>query len=174
MAGGTLNKVMLIGRLGKDPELTYTTSQRAVAKFSLATNETWKDRDGNQQESTDWHNIVVWDKLAEIASEWLKKGSHVYIEGRISTRSWEDSESKKHYITEIVGTSLQMLGSKSSGGAPPMPDDSDAPPQRRETHKPPESSPKTPKASSDEAPRTQRTEKDPETQEKGASDDLPF
>ncbi|MCC7431388.1 single-stranded DNA-binding protein [bacterium] len=173
MAGGTLNKVMLIGRLGKDPELSYTTSQRAVAKFSLATNETWKDRDGNQQESTDWHNIVVWDKLAEIASEWLKKGSHVYIEGRISTRSWDDSEGKKHYITEIVGTSLQMLGSKTSGGVP-MPDDSDAPPQRRETHRPPESSPKTPKASSDEAPRTQRTEKDPETQEKGASDDLPF
>ena len=111
----SLNKVMLIGNLGKDPELRYTTSGVAVATFSLATNETWKDQDGNQQERTEWHNIVAWKKLAEICGEWLKKGKKVYIEGRIQTRSYDDKNTgAKRYITEIVADNMIMLDSKGS------------------------------------------------------------
>ena len=109
----SLNKVMLIGNLGKDPELRYTTSGVAVATFSLATNESWKDQDGNLQERTEWHNIVAWRKLAEICGEWLKKGKKVYIEGRIQTRSYDDKNTgSKKYITEIVADSMIMLDSK--------------------------------------------------------------
>ncbi len=109
----SLNKVMLIGNLGKDPELRYTSSGVAVATFSLATNESWKDQDGNTQERTEWHNIVAWRKLAEICGEWLKKGKKVYIEGRIQTRSYDDKNTgTKKYITEIVADSMIMLDSK--------------------------------------------------------------
>ena len=117
----SLNRVMLIGNLGKDPELRYTTSGVAVATFSVATNESWKDQDGNQQERTEWHNIVAWKKLAEICAEWLKKGKKVYIEGRIQTRSYDDKNTgAKKYITEIVAENMIMLdsrGSESSSGA---------------------------------------------------------
>lgn len=106
----SLNKVQLIGNLGKDPELRYTTSGVAVATFSLATSDTWKDQDGNVQERTEWHNIVAWRKLAEICGEWLKKGKKVYIEGRIQTRSYDDKNTgQKRYITEIVADNLIML-----------------------------------------------------------------
>ncbi|HEX9657893.1 MAG TPA: single-stranded DNA-binding protein [Bacteroidota bacterium] len=109
----SLNKVMLIGNLGKDPELRYTTSGVAVATFSLATNESWKDQDGNAQERTEWHNIVAWRKLAEICAEWLKKGKKVYIEGRIQTRSYDDKNTgAKKYITEIVADNMIMLDSR--------------------------------------------------------------
>jgi single-strand DNA-binding protein len=109
----SLNKVMLIGNLGKDPELRYTSSGVAVATFSLATNESWKDQDGNTQERTEWHNIVTWRKLAEICGEWLKKGKKVYIEGRIQTRSYDDKNTgTKKYITEIVADSMIMLDSR--------------------------------------------------------------
>ena len=109
----SLNRVMLIGNLGKDPELRYTTSGVAVATFSLATNESWKDQDGNQQERTEWHNIVAWKKLAEICAEWLKKGKKVYIEGRIQTRSYDDKNTgAKKYMTEIVADNMIMLDSK--------------------------------------------------------------
>ncbi len=112
----SLNKVMLIGNLGKDPELRYTTSGVAVATFSLATNESWKDQDGNLQERTEWHNIVAWRKLAEICGEWLKKGKKVYIEGRIQTRSYDDKNTgAKRYITEIVADNMIMLDSKGEG-----------------------------------------------------------
>jgi single-strand DNA-binding protein len=112
----SLNKVMLIGNLGKDPELRYTSSGVAVATFSLATNESWKDQDGNTQERTEWHNIVAWRKLAEICGEWLKKGKKIYIEGRIQTRSYDDKNTgTKKYITEIVADSMIMLDSR--GGA---------------------------------------------------------
>jgi single-strand DNA-binding protein len=117
----SLNKVMLIGNLGKDPELRYTTSGVAVATFSLATNESWKDQDGNLQERTEWHNIVAWKKLAEICGEWLKKGKKVYIEGRIQTRSYDDKNTgTKKYITEIVAENMIMLdykGAPENGGA---------------------------------------------------------
>jgi single-strand DNA-binding protein len=119
----SLNKVMLIGNLGRDPELRYTTSGVAVATFGLATNESWRDQDGNVQEKTEWHNIVAWRKLAEICGEWLKKGKKVYVEGRLQTRSYDDRNTgTKKYMTEIVADSIIMLdsrGTTAEGGGPP-------------------------------------------------------
>ncbi len=109
---GTVNKVILLGRLGKDPDLRYTPSGAAVATFSLATNLVWKDQDGNQKELTEWHRIVAWRKLAEIASNYLKKGSLVYIEGRLQTRSWNDKNNVTRYTTEVVADNLTMVGPK--------------------------------------------------------------
>ena len=107
----SVNKVILLGHLGKDPEMKYTPSGQAVTKFSLATSERWKDKgNGELQERTEWHNIVCWAKLAETASQYLTKGSGVYIEGRIQTRSWEDKENKKHYMTEIIATEMVFTG----------------------------------------------------------------
>ena len=128
----SLNKVMLIGHLGKDPELKYTPGGAAVATFSLATNESYKDKDGNQQEKTEWHRLVVWNKQAEIAAEYLKKGQQIFAEGKLQTRTWE-KDGQKHYMTEIVVFNFQMLGRKGEGGgsAPdvPLPSDDMAPPQ---------------------------------------------
>jgi single-strand DNA-binding protein len=107
-----LNKVLLIGRLGQDPELKYTQSGIAVVKFTLATNQQWKDQDGNTQDKTEWHNVVAWRRLAEICAEYLKKGSKVYLEGALSTSSWEDENKKKHYRTEVVLNDMIMLDSK--------------------------------------------------------------
>jgi single-strand DNA-binding protein len=115
MARG-LNKVMLIGNLGKDPELKYTNSGVAVATFSIATPDSWKDQEGNVQDRTEWHNIVAWRKLAEICGEYLKKGKKVYIEGKLQTRSYEKDGVKK-YITEIVADQLVMLDSGGGGNA---------------------------------------------------------
>jgi single-strand DNA-binding protein len=112
----SVNKVILIGNLGKDPELKYTPSGTAVAKFSLATNERFKDKSGEWQDRTEWHNIVAWQRTAEIAAEYLKKGRTVYIEGRIQTRSWEDKEGQKRYTTEIVAQDLVLLGGGREGG----------------------------------------------------------
>lgn len=112
MAG--LNKVMLIGRLGKDPEIRYMPSGKAVANFSMATSETWKDKQtGERREATEWHNIVMFDRLAEIAGEYLRKGGQCYIEGKLTTRKWQDKEGRDRWTTEIVASSLQLLGSKS-------------------------------------------------------------
>ncbi|MCF6180039.1 MAG: single-stranded DNA-binding protein [Geopsychrobacter sp.] len=108
----SVNKVILVGNLGKDPELRYTPSGAAVATFSLATTERYKDRDGNRQEKTEWHNIVVWRQLAEICGKFLHKGKQVYIEGKIQTRSYDDRDGNKRYMTEIVADQMQMLGSK--------------------------------------------------------------
>lgn len=113
----SLNKVMLIGHLGKDPELKYTSSGIAVVNFSMATNEAWKDQDGNLQERTEWHNIVAWRRLAEICGEYLKKGKRVYIEGRIQTRNYDDKNGVKRYVTEIVADDLIMLDGGGSGAA---------------------------------------------------------
>ncbi|MDT8421891.1 MAG: single-stranded DNA-binding protein [Desulfuromonadales bacterium] len=112
----SVNKVILVGNLGKDPELRYTPSGAAVATFSLATTERYKDRDGNRQEKTEWHNVVVWRQLAEICGKYLHKGKQVYIEGRIQTRSYDDRDGNKRYITEIVADQMQMLGSAGEGG----------------------------------------------------------
>jgi single-strand DNA-binding protein len=106
----SVNKVILVGNLGKDPELRYTASGTAVANFSLATTERFKDRDGNSQEKTEWHNIVAWRQLAEICGKYLTKGRQVYIEGKIQTRSYEDRDGNKRYVTEIVADQMQMLG----------------------------------------------------------------
>ena len=106
----SVNKVILVGNLGKDPELRYTASGTAVATFSLATSERYKDRDGSQQEKTEWHNIVAWRQLAEICGKYLHKGKQVFIEGKIQTRSYDDRDGNKRYITEIVVDQMQMLG----------------------------------------------------------------
>ncbi len=119
MAGKSLNKVMLIGNLGKDPELSYTPSGIALAKFSIATNERWKDNEGNFQERTEWHNIIAWRKLAEICGQYLKKGRKVYLEGKLQTRSWDDKNTgAKRYATEIIADDMIMLDAK--GGAMEM------------------------------------------------------
>ncbi len=110
-----LNKAMLIGRLGQDPELKYTQSGVAVVSFSVATGMKWKDQEGNWQERTEWHNAKAWRGLAETCSNYLKKGSKVYIEGRLETSNWEDENKKKHYKTEIVIDEMIMLDSKGSG-----------------------------------------------------------
>jgi len=112
VARGTVNKVILIGRLGSDPELRYTPNGDAVANFRVATNRVWKNQEGNQQERTEWHRIVAWRKLAERCGEFLKKGSHVYIEGRLETRSWDDKNGNKRYVTEIIANQMQMLEAK--------------------------------------------------------------
>jgi single-strand DNA-binding protein len=130
MAKGTVNKVILIGRLGADPELKYTPSGAAVANFNIATNEAWKDKDGNWQDHTEWHRIVLWHQLAERANEYVKKGHRIYIEGRLRTRSWEDKDGVKRYTTEVVAQSMQYLESRDSSGdtgstLPPPPSDED-------------------------------------------------
>ena len=111
----SVNKVILVGRLGKDVDLRFTKSGTAVASFSLATDERYKDRDGNQQSRTEWHNIVAWRQLAEICGKFLHKGKQVYIEGKIQTRSYDDRDGNKRYITEIVADQMQMLGGREDG-----------------------------------------------------------
>ena len=118
----SVNKVILIGNLGADPETRYLPSGDAVANIRIATSEKWKDKSGEQQEHTEWHRIAFFGKLAEIAGEYLKKGSPVYIEGRIRTRKWQDKEGQDKYSTEIVADRMQMLGGRGggSGGSEPM------------------------------------------------------
>ena len=110
MAG--INKVILVGNLGKDPETRYLESGVAVTSFSLATTESYKDKTGTRVNQTEWHNVVLWRGLAEVAEKYLKKGSQVYIEGKIRSRSWEDKEGNKRYTTEIIGDNMTMLGGK--------------------------------------------------------------
>jgi len=121
----SVNKVILVGNLGKDPELRYTPSGAAVATFPLATSERFKNRNGEQQEKTEWHNIVAWRNLAEICGKYLHKGRQVYIEGRIQTRSYDDRDGNRRYITEIVADQMQMLGrpGEESSGRSSGPDD---------------------------------------------------
>jgi single-strand DNA-binding protein len=116
-AQSMLNKVMLIGRLGRDPETRYTSGGQAVANFSVATDETYKDRNGERQKRTEWHKIVVWGKQAEIAQQYLKKGSLIFIEGRIQSREWQDKEGQKRTSFEIVATNFRMLGGRGEGMA---------------------------------------------------------
>ena len=121
---GNLNKVMLIGRLGKDPEIRYTQSGSAVANFTLATSENWVDPQGQRKEKTEWHSVVAWNKLADLVQSYLKQGSQVYIEGKLQTRSWDDAQTgQKRYKTEISARTLQFLDSRPSdaGGSPQRP-----------------------------------------------------
>ncbi|MFL6438243.1 MAG: single-stranded DNA-binding protein [Terriglobales bacterium] len=112
----SVNKVILVGNLGKDPEIKYTPSGVAQAKFSLATNESYKDKSGQWQERTEWHNIVAWQRMAEIIGEYVKKGSKIYIEGRLQTSSWDDKETgQKKYKTEIIANELVLLGGRGEG-----------------------------------------------------------
>lgn len=112
----SLNKAMIIGRLGQDPDVRYTQSNTAVANLSVATSERYKDKSGEWKENTEWHRVVAWGRLAEICQEYLKKGSQVYIEGPIQTRSWEDKDGQTKYTTEIKALTMTMLDSKGSGG----------------------------------------------------------
>ena len=113
----SVNKAILIGHLGKDPEVRYMPNGEAVANVTLATSETWKDKTGEKQERTEWHNIVFYKRLAEIAGQYLKKGSQIYVEGRITTEKWQDKEGKDRYTTKIVANEMKMLGGKSSGSS---------------------------------------------------------
>ena len=135
MARG-INKAILIGNLGADPELKYTASGTPMCTFRIATSESFKDREGNQQERTEWHRVVAWGKLGEIAAQYLSKGRQVYIEGRISYRTWDKDDGTKGYMTDIVARDIQFLGSGQGGGqggggggggdysgGPPTPDD---------------------------------------------------
>lgn len=143
----SVNKVILIGNLGKDPEVRYVNESTPVANFTLATTESYKDKNGNRQDVTEWHNIVVWRGLAEIAEKYLKKGKQIYVEGRIRTRSYDDKEGIKRYVTEIVADTLNMLGKREGA------DDESRPAAQ---------------------PQNQRTEAAPATDQVPIDDDLPF
>lgn len=141
-----LNKVMLIGRLGRDPEIRYTNSGSAVANFSLATTDTWKDKGGQRQERTEWHNIVAWGRLADFSQNYLKKGKLIYVEGRLQTRDWTDNQNVKHWKTETVANTINFMeklgegegrgqdqGAPQGGGTPyedPGPQDPGPPPEQ--------------------------------------------
>jgi len=127
MAG--VNKVILVGHLGADPELRYTPSGQGVCELRVATSESWNDKNGQKQERTEWHRIVVWGKRAEICSKYLNKGRQVFVEGRLQTRSYDDKEGHKRYTTEIIANDVQFLGGgKGEGGARPGGAATDAPP----------------------------------------------
>jgi single-strand DNA-binding protein len=129
MARG-INKVILVGNLGRDPEVRYSPNGQAVANITLATSESWKDKTtGDKQEKTEWHRVVFFGKLAEIAGEYLKKGAQVYVEGRLQTRKWQDKDGADRYTTEIVANEMQMLGSRSGQGAPSSDFNQDQPPE---------------------------------------------
>jgi single-strand DNA-binding protein len=112
----SVNKVILVGNLGRDPELRYIPSGQAVANFTLATNDRWRDKEGNNQERTEWHRIVVWGKSAENCAQYLQKGRSVYIEGRLQTREWEDKDGNKRQTTETIAQTVQFLGGRGGGG----------------------------------------------------------
>jgi len=116
----SINKVILVGNLGKDPECRFMPNGEAVANFSIATTDSWKDKAGAKQERTEWHNIVAYKKLAEIIGEYLKSGSSVYIEGRLQTRKWQTKEGQDRYTTEIIADTMQMLGGKPTGESAPQ------------------------------------------------------
>ena len=129
-----INKVILVGNLGADPETKYGPSGDAITNLRIATSESWTDKNtGQKQERTEWHRVVVFKKLAEIAAEYLRKGSQVYIEGSLRTRKWQDKEGRDQYTTEIVANDMTMLGGKGGGDAPA--------PERRQERKPPETAP---------------------------------
>jgi single-strand DNA-binding protein len=128
-----LNKVMLIGRLGRDPEIRYTKGGSAVANIRMATTDFWKDKQGNRQERTEWHTVVAWGRLADLAQNYLKKGRLVYVEGRLQTRDWTDNQNVKRYATEIVANNIQFLERREEGAQ-----GGGAPRQEREAPPPPE------------------------------------
>ena len=136
MAGRGVNKVILIGNLGSDPEVKYIPNGSAVANFSLATSESWTDKSsGERQERTEWHRLVLWRKLAEIAGQYLKKGGKIYVEGKLQTRSWDDQSGQKRYTTEVVVDEMQMLDGRGEGGSSSAPS-GDPGPGAMESHAP--------------------------------------
>lgn len=113
----SVNKVILLGRLGANPEIRYTPSGAPVANFNIATSESWNDKGGQKQERTEWHRIVVWNKLAELCNQYLAKGRQVYLEGRLQTRQWDDKDGNKRYTTEVVASTVQFLGATNQGAS---------------------------------------------------------
>ncbi len=148
----SVNKVILVGNVGKDPEVRHLDTGVAVANFSLATSESYTAKNGEKVSTTEWHNIVLWRKLAEIAEKWIKKGDQLYIEGKIRTRSYDDKEGNKRYMTEIYGDTLRMLGKKSSPSEPSS----------------------NTSAATTSVPPTEQKPVDPETNDDSGEDDLPF
>lgn len=126
---GSVNKVILIGNLGADPEVRFTPGGQSVCNFRIATSETWNDKQGKKQERTEWHRIAVWGKLAELCGEYLKKGRQCYVEGKLQTREWTDKENKKNFSTEIIAHSVTFLGGGGGdkGARPPTPEDGATP-----------------------------------------------
>ena len=116
-SGMSVNKVILVGRLGQNPEVRYTPSGSAVANFSVATNEAWTDKSGQKQERTEWHRVVVWGKLAELCNQYLQKGRQCYVEGRLQTREWADKDGVKKYSTEVQAQTVQFLGADRAAGS---------------------------------------------------------
>jgi single-strand DNA-binding protein len=147
-----VNKVILVGNLGRDPETRYSANGAAICNVSVATTRTWKDKNsGEKQEETEWHRVVFYDRLAEVAGEYLKKGRPVYVEGRLKTRKWQDKEGKDNYTTEIIATEMQLLGGREgsgggsgmgSGGSGGGMDDGGAPPPRAASAPAPRPAPK--------------------------------
>lgn len=131
----SVNKVILVGNLGRDPEVRYMPDGGAVTNISVATTDVWKDKGGEKQERTEWHRVVFFAKLAEIAGEYLKKGSQVYVEGRLQTRKWQDKEGQDRYTTEIVAERMQMLGSRGGAGGASEPVERDAPAESKPAKK---------------------------------------
>jgi single-strand DNA-binding protein len=121
----SVNKVILVGRLGSKPEVKFTPGGAAVTNFSVATNESWQDKNGQKQERVEWHRLVVWGKLAEVCGQYLDKGRQVFVEGKLQTRQWDDKDGKKHYTTEVIASTIQFLGSKE--GAPAAASSTSAP-----------------------------------------------
>lgn len=160
-----VNKVTLIGNLGQDPEVRRLESGVAVAKFSIATTEKYKDRNGETQSQTEWHNVVVWRQLAELAEQYLKKGRQVYVEGKLTHRKWQDKDGNNRYTTEVVANNFRMLGSREGGGTgytSNFPSAADAPVAQQKTN-----APASTPASSTPAPSTPAADG-------GAEEDLPF
>lgn len=116
MASRGINKVIVVGNLGNDPEVRYMPNGNAVANLSIATSESWKDQQGQQQERTEWHRVTMYRRLAEVAGEYLKKGSQVFVEGKLQTRKWQDQQGNDRYTTEIIADNMQMLGGRNEGG----------------------------------------------------------
>jgi single-strand DNA-binding protein len=138
----SVNKVILVGNLGADPETRYTTSGDAVTTIRLATTDTWKDKGGEKQERTEWHRVVFFGKLAEIAGEYLRKGRSVFVEGRIQTRKWQGQDGQDRYTTEIVANEMQMLGGRGNGGEAPFDKAQDKPFESQErTYEKPQDKP---------------------------------
>ena len=162
-----INKVILVGNLGKDPEVRHFEGNSAVASFSVATSESYMDKTtGERKTQTEWHNVVMWNGLANVAEKYLKKGSQVYIEGKLTTRKWQDKEGNDRYTTEVVARTMKMLGSRDGGSSYNMPSAADAPAQTAKA-----SAPQSPAATTPATPTT------PAPVEKIADapdDDLPF
>ena len=158
MAQRSLNKVLLLGNIGRDPEVRYTASGKAVATFTLATSQRWRDQDGNDQERTEWHRIVAWGRLGEICGEYLSKGKQIFIEGRIQSREWEDQDGNKRTTVEVIANDMIMLG---GGGYSSNRDVDDA------TSRPSSRQPR-PQAASSKRPDDSRSDPPP------PEDDIPF